>query len=78
MEQTVQLELDGHRPVPGAGEVVVHTVCCVDERLTLCGLRFPVEPGDGGEAECVVCEDLAQSPSFCPRGERCATDRCPR
>jgi hypothetical protein len=52
----------------GDGENLVHTYCCIDEMLGLCGrdltdLEETAEDSD--EPECIVCEDIAGTPEVC-------------
>lgn len=50
-----------------------HVVCCLHERLTLCGHLTDTEYADDGdehEPMCVVCADLEPS-DFCPARQQC-------
>jgi len=65
-----------HKPAttpPFLDDEPSHIVCCVDENIGLCGTDLTNVPwvDDDTPTGCVVCSDLHDVVTFCPKGGKC-------
>jgi hypothetical protein len=71
----VAIESRTSGPDASNGDDIVHTCCCSDETVALCGASLEDEPAEelpSSPDDCAVCEDLAVTPgcNHCPKMPR--------